>query len=422
MPQPLIAISSRRALVFAGFLVLYQCLTYIANDMIMPGMIHVVNSFHGRESDIATSLTAYVLGGASLQIFLGPISDRFGRRPVMLSGACLFFVFTALIACSASMNQFLLARYFEGMGLCFIGVIGYATLQEIYAEMDAIRLVAILSNVALVAPLLGPLAGAAFIMYFNWRGIFLLIGALALLALFGIWRFMPEPVGATRNNGEQIPRVSLSPRVVFGNYKRLLTNIPFMIGALSAGILNAACIAWIAISPSIIVTDAHLSVMQYALWQLPLFGAGILGNLYLRRLTWRYPLKRIITTGSLVSVTGLILTGLLPWLMNSHFVWLIPGLTLYGFGLGITSAPLNRQVLFSTPVAKGTAYAMISMISMCAQALGVEVSDFVYAQHNNFYFGWFCALTGILYFLGLSVMQWLSPAVQTDWDGQAQQA
>ena len=80
MPQPLINITRKQALIFAAFLVLYEFLTYIANDMIMPGMIKVVESFHGTEAAIASSLTAYVLGGASLQLFLGPLSDRYGRR------------------------------------------------------------------------------------------------------------------------------------------------------------------------------------------------------------------------------------------------------------------------------------------------------------------------------------------------------
>ena len=66
MARLLINISRKQAFVYAGFLVLYEFLTYIANDMIMPGMLEVVASFHGPESAIAMSLTAYVLGGASL--------------------------------------------------------------------------------------------------------------------------------------------------------------------------------------------------------------------------------------------------------------------------------------------------------------------------------------------------------------------
>lgn len=90
MPQPLINITRKQAMNFALFLVLYEFLTYIANDMIMPAMIQVVHSFKASEIFIASSLSLYVLGGASLQIFLGPISDRFGRRPVMLLGAAFF--------------------------------------------------------------------------------------------------------------------------------------------------------------------------------------------------------------------------------------------------------------------------------------------------------------------------------------------
>src|SRR5581483_8516613 len=141
---PLLAnVSRRQVLFYAAFLVAYEFLTYIANDMAMPAMIRVVSTFHGPETAIASSLTAYVLGGASLQIFLGPISDRYGRRPIMLFGVFFFFLFTIALAGSNSINQFLIMRFFEGMGLCFIVVIGYATLQEIFAEMDAIRLIAI---------------------------------------------------------------------------------------------------------------------------------------------------------------------------------------------------------------------------------------------------------------------------------------
>lgn len=401
MSHPLIPISRRQALLFSSFLVLYQFLTYIANDMIMPGMIQVVASFNGQESAIATSLTAYVLGGASLQIFLGPLSDAIGRRPVMLLGSLLFFTFTLFIACSNSMTQFLIARYFEGMGLCFIAVIGYATLQEIFSEMDAIRLIAILTNISLLAPLLGPLAGATFILYFNWRVMFIVIAALGLIAVYGLWRYMPEPVGATKKDGQIIPRVALTPKSVLGNYQQLLTNPVFLIGAISTGLSCVPCIAWIAMSPIIIVTEAKLTVVAYALWQLPIFGAGILGNWYLRRLTHQHPIKTIIIRGSIMASTGLLLSFILPACLSGRFEWLMPGLSLYSFGIGIATAPLIRHVLYSTPVSKGTTYAMLSMISMCLQAVGVEIGNTVYSTHNTAYFGFYCSVIAIIYLLGV---------------------
>lgn len=398
MQQPLINISRKQALHFACFLVLYEFLTYIANDMIMPGMIKVVESFHGPESAIATSLTAYVLGGASLQLFLGPLSDRYGRRPIMLFGALFFLLCTIMIACSNSINHFLAARFFQGMGLCFIGVIGYATLQEIFAEMDAVRLISIMANVSTTAPLLGPLLGAVFIHYFSWRLIFVLISFFALLALWGLWRFMPEPVGQTKRDGEMIPRISLSPRTVAVNYIHLFKNLPFLLGSIALGLMALPCLAWIALAPIILVSGAKLSVLQYALWQIPVFGATIMGNWLLQHLSYRGTLRKILLIGSIIIGVGLLISFLLPLLINSHFFWLMPGLIMYFFGLGVAGAPLNRLILFSTPIGKGTTSALMSMISMCIQALGIEIANYFYQSHSNILFGLYCALAAVGYF------------------------
>lgn len=399
MSQPLINITRKQAFLFAGFLVMYEFLTYIANDMIMPGMIQVVHAFHGREADIATSLTLYILGGATLQIFLGPLSDRFGRRPIMLIGAVIFFLFTAMIACSYSMNQFLMARFFEGMGLCFISVIGYATLQEIFEEMDAVRLMALMANVSILAPLLGPLAGALFVHYLSWRYIFIIIGGFALLSLWGLWRYMPESVGQTKRDGEIIPRVMLSPRIVGNNYKKLFANPIFMLASICFGLVGLPCVAWIGLAPIILVTVGKLTLIDYGLWQLPVFSAIIAGNLVLRHLTHAFSLEKLLVIGSVIIGSGLLLMSVLSGLFGEHFIWLIPGLVIYFFGLGIIGSPLSRFILFSTEVAKGTASALMSMILMSVQALGVQVANALYAQHSNFTLSLYCFGVGGLYIL-----------------------
>ncbi|KTC85506.1 MFS transporter [Legionella brunensis] len=402
MSQPLINITRKQALIFACFLVLYEFLTYIANDMIMPGMVQVVNSFHGPESAIATSLTAYILGGASLQLFLGPISDSYGRRPVMIFGAIFFFLCTALIACSNSIDQFLLARFFQGMGLCFIAVIGYATLQEIFAEMDAVRLIAIMANAAILAPLIGPLLGAIFVHYFNWRFIFVIIGMFALLALWGLWRFMPEPVGQTKHDGEEIKPISLAPKVVAKNYRDLLLNPAVTFGSVALGLVGLPCIVWIALAPVILIKAAHLSVIEYGFWQIPLFGASIGGNWFLQKLTRKGALRKILLIGSMLVALSLLAVIILPLLISSYFLWLMPGLIVYFFGLGVVAAPLSRLILFATPIGKGTTSAYMSMLGMIIQAGGIEIANYLYATHNNLLFALYCAITGMIYLLFLA--------------------
>ncbi len=399
MSEPLIPITKRQAILFACFLVSYEFLTYIANDMIMPGMIHVVHSFHAPESMVATSLTVYILGGASLQVLLGPISDAYGRRPMMLLGSCLFFIFTILIACSNSMHQFLIARFFEGMGLCFIGVIGYATIQEIFEEMDAIRLISIMANAAILAPLLGPLLGAIFIHYTSWRYIFISIAFAALITLWGLWRYMPEPIGKMKKNGEITPKTKFSAHKVFQNYKSLFTNKIFCLSTLAIGFVGIPCIAWIALAPIILIVEAKLSVIQYGLWQIPIFGATILGNWFLHRLTYKMEIKRIIFLGCIIMVIGSILTSALPFMYGNDYHYLLPGIIIYFFALSIVNAPLNRFCLFVTSVSKGTASALISLSVMIIGAIGTESANVFYQTHNNLHFGLYCNAVQILFFI-----------------------
>lgn len=397
MAQPLIPITRKQALFFAAFLVLYEFLTYIANDMIMPGMLDVVKTFNGKETDIAASLTLYILGGASLQLFLGPLSDAYGRRPVMLAGALVFLIFTVVIACSTSMSQFLLARFFEGMGLCFISVIGYATLQEIFEEMDAVRLMAMMANISILAPLLGPVAGALFVHYLNWRFIFVMIAVFSFIATVGLWLKMPESVGQMKRDGESIPRVPLSPKTIFHNYRQLLKNPAFVFGSIGLGLVGLPCVAWIGLAPIVLVTVAKLSLVDYGLWQIPIFGAIIAGNLTLRRLTHSFSLEKLLQMGSLIVAFGLSAMLVLRGLGGESFIWLIPGLIIYFFGLGIVGSPLSRFILFSTEIAKGTASALMSMILMSVQAAGVQIANLLYAEHSNLTLSTYCFVVGLIY-------------------------
>lgn len=410
MAKPLINISPKAAILFPVFLVLYEFLTYMANDMIMPGMIKVVQTFNGKEADIASSLTCYMLGGASLQLFLGPISDRYGRRPVMLFGALLFFLCTLFIACSNSMPQFLCARFFQGMGLCFIAVIGYATVQEIFAEMDAIRLISIMGNVSILAPLMGPLLGATLVSYYSWRYVFVFISFFSIMALWGLWSYMPESIGQKKTDGTLIKPSHLSLKKITLNYKKLILTPPVIFGGIALGLASMPCIVWIALSPVILVMDAKLSMIQYGLWQIPVFGASIIGNVYLHKLSHKFSLKKILMRGSLISIFGLFLSLILSYGISSYFIWFMPGLIIYFFGLCLVAATLNRYVLFSTEVGKGTTSAVVSIVSMLIQALSIELANWIYVSHNNLQLMLFCFLGGgLLYFIFLSGALYLNP-------------
>jgi len=197
MSETLINISRKQAYLFSAFLVFFEFLTYVSNDMIMPAMLTITQDFHAEATYVASSLSAYMIGGASLQLMIGPLSDVYGRRPVMLIGGLLFFCFTLLLGLSQTMTQFMIGRVFQGMGMCFL-IIGYAAIQEMFEEMDAVRLIAIMANTSIIAPLLGPLLGAYLILHMPWRIMYYLIAIATFFVLLGLFKTTPETIGVKK--------------------------------------------------------------------------------------------------------------------------------------------------------------------------------------------------------------------------------
>ncbi len=222
---------------------------------------------------------------------------------------------------------------------------------------------------------------------------------------------MPESVGQLKTDGRRIKQICLSWNVIFKNYYLLLRNKSFMLGSISLGLLTVPCLVWIALSPLILIQSAHLTVIGYALWQLPVFGACILGNIFLHYLTHFNNLKKLIIIGSVIVVISLIFGFILTYLFKGQYIWLFPGFIVYFFGLGVATAPLSRWILFVTRVSKGTASALMSMISLTIEALGIEVFNSIYVGQNNIHFSFYCMLSMFMY-IALLVVTFKLPILQ----------
>lgn len=376
----------------------------MANDMIMPGMIQVINEFHAPSSYVPTSLSAYLLGGGSLQLLLGPISDCYGRRKTMMFGSVFFLICSILIGISNSIESFMVARFFQGMGLCFIGVVGYASIQEMFEEKEAVKLISWMAIVAVIAPLLGPLLGGVYTEYFHWRGIYAIITLMAIVSWFGLRKHMPETAHlrlSPENRPEKNPDLSGLPplkfNLVFSNYFQIIKNPTFVAGSLSMGILNCPLLTWIAASPILLIEKAHMTPLMYGVAQLPVFFGLIFGNLLLQKLTNIMPLQRILFWGSCFIVSSLISAGIAPALFHEHYLSIIIPLTIYNFGLGVSSAPLNRLVLFSSSMPKGTVSAVTSLISMMMMSAATAAMSVVYKNQSNISYGYFLCALGVIF-------------------------
>ncbi|NIY46141.1 MFS transporter [Cedecea colo] len=382
----------RQALLFPLCLVLYEFSTYIGNDMIQPGMLAVVEQYNAGIEWVPTSMTAYLAGGMFLQWLLGPLSDRIGRRPVMLTGVMWFIVTCLATLLAQNIEQFTILRFLQGISLCFIGAVGYAAIQESFEEAVCIKITALMANVALIAPLLGPLVGAAWVQYAPWETMFILFALLAAFSFVGLHRAMPET--ATRL-GEK-----LSLKDLGRDYKLVLKNIRFVAGSLAIGFVSLPLLAWIAQSPVIIISGEHLSTYEYGLLQVPIFGALIVGNLVLARLTSRRSIRSLIILGGWWIVPGLAVAAAATVVSAHAYLWMTVGLSLYAFGIGLANAGLVRLTLFASEMSKGTVSAAMGMLQMLIFIVGIEVSKHAYLYGGSGLFSLFNLLGGVLW-LGL---------------------
>ncbi|MDN5680186.1 MAG: MFS transporter [Ewingella sp.] len=377
----------RRALLFPLCLVLFEFATYIGNDMIQPGMLAVVANFNAGEEWVPTSMTAYLAGGMFLQWLLGPLSDRRGRRPVMLAGVGFFIVTCLAILFAQSIEQFMVMRFLQGISLCFIGAVGYAAIQESFEESVCIKITAMMANVALIAPLLGPLAGAALVQFAPWETMFVLFALLAAIAFWGLWKSMPETASRL---GE-----SFSMKSLWKDYKEVLKNRQFLCGALAIGFASLPLLAWIAQSPVILISGEGLPPFEYGLLQVPIFGALIIGNITLAKLTGKRSVEQLIKLGAGPMVVGLIIAAAATLLSGHAYFWMTAGLSLYAFGIGVANAGLYRLTLFSSTMSKGTVSAAMGMISMAVFTLGIELAKVAYVEGGSGLFNLFNLISGL---------------------------
>lgn len=384
-----IARLSVATLLFPLALVLFEFAVYIANDMAQPAMLQVTREFGVDAGWVPLSMTFFLLGGAALSWLTGPLSDRYGRRPVLLSGVVFFIVSCLATYLVSSIEAYMALRVLQGMGLCFINAVGYAAVQEAYAEKTAVRVTALMANVALIAPMVGPLAGAALIELAPWRSCFLFIAACALLALLGLWWKMPETVQPAANP-RPLSRMG-------GDYLQLLRDRRFVLSVLCIPMLALPLMGWIALSPVLLVEDLGMSTLEYGLWQLPVFGGLIAGNLLLAARAEAWPLGRSVLLGMWPVVGGLVL--MLAGVLYGHYqhIFLVLGMSLMAVGEGLSFGVLYRFALMSSSLPKGVVSAGMSMLCMAGYGLGIELFRWAYIAAGITGFALLSVVTALLF-------------------------
>jgi Bcr/CflA subfamily drug resistance transporter len=349
---------SRYARLFPLFLILYEFCTNMSNDMYLPALSLIARDFQIGINQIQLTITAWLAGSMSVQLIVGPLTDRYGRRPMLLGGGLLFLLSTLGCSLAFSLAGLIVARFVQGIGVCTMMVAGYASIHDLYDDREAIHILVWMGTAAVVAPAIGPVLGGLFLLFTSWKGIFLSLFILGVGALIGLWFVMPEST-FSRN------RQPLNIRTLLTSYSKILTTPSFIMSALSFALAYGGIIGWITASPFILMETMHLTPAQFGFLQFPVFGGYIVGAQLVKHLMDRMGKEKLVTLGLTVAgLSGISLPILALALPKSAFSFVIP-MMIYALGFGFAAAPLNRMTLTATTEQKGAAMA-IFYLSMAA--------------------------------------------------------
>ncbi len=227
---------------FAEFVVVIaaiMALNPMAMDIMLPALPNIGASFH---IDVANRLqmvlSAFLIGFGGGQFVIGPLSDSFGRRPVLLGGMVLYAIASLLAIAAPSFEMLLLARALEGLGTSATRVIATSVVRDCYAGRRMASVVSLAMMVFIAVPVVAPSFGQALMMLTHWRGIFAVLMLYGLIALVWSWQRLPETLPAPERKAFSIPEV-------LDAYRRTVTNRQTLGYALAAGGIQGALFAYV---------------------------------------------------------------------------------------------------------------------------------------------------------------------------------
>ena len=339
----------KHTLAFLLILSALMAFTSLSVDIYLPALPAMSHDLRG---DAELTVTGFLIGFTLAQLILGPVADRIGRKTPLAVGMLLFTVGSVGCALSQTLPQIVFWRVFQAFGACVGPMLSRAMIRDLFGASQAARLLSTLVMIMAVAPIAGPLLGGVLLKIASWHAHFWLLAAIGALMFAAVFR-LPESLPATR-------RARTPLWTAFADYRRLLTNRPFMRYTLCVTFFYIAAYAFITGSPKVYIGHFGIVPEYYGFW----FGANIIGVMLLsaanRRLTRRFPLDILLKYATLTAAVAALL--LVP--AASLGIW---GIALPVFAVfstnGIIAACANAAALASVDSkTAGSAAALIGAL------------------------------------------------------------
>ncbi|MET0106553.1 MAG: multidrug effflux MFS transporter [Sedimenticola sp.] len=342
----------------------------LSTDMYLPAFPELMRAFSSDIDGIQITLSAFLVGFALGQLVYGPLSDRFGRKPVLLGGLALFLLSSLAIANTDTIETLTLLRILQAFGGSAGPVLGRAMVRDIHGPRESARLLSYIGTAMALAPAVAPIIGGYMTVGLGWEAIFLFLAIYALLGILALVFQVPETAPLDR-----LQRLSVA--TLLGNYGELLRHHSWRWYTLACSFVFGGLFSFLSGSAFVIIDFLGYSEEQYGLFFALIVAGFMIGTLIAGKLARRVGIDRLIGAGALVAATGGSMMAVLALLQVHHVAAIILPHMIYMIGVGIVMPQSMAGALAPFPRIAGTSSALLGFIQMAfAATVGILVGHY----------------------------------------------
>lgn len=333
----------------------------------MPSLVAVLGTTPER---VSLTMTVFLAGFAVSQLAFGPLSDRFGRRPVLFAGLVIFVAASIACAVAPGIGTLLIGRFFQSMGACAGAVVGRAVVRDVYGRERAARALAFIGVAFSVSPAISPIIGGYLQAWFGWRSSFTFLTGVGLVIALATWIMLRE------TNHHTDPH-ALNPSGMLRNFATLLKSPVYVGYMLAIALVFAGLMAFVTASPFLLIDGLGLSPAHYGLLvALPTVGT-LAGNLSAGVLTLRLGVERMVLAGTLLALAGGV--AMVAGSLAGYFgvVAILAPIAVFLVGWGVVMPNAMAGALAPYPRMAGAASALLGFTQMVAGALASLVTGWL---------------------------------------------
>lgn len=335
----------------------------------VPSLPAIQAEFGVAATDTQLTLTLFFLGFSGAQLIFGPLSDRFGRRPVLLVGLVIYGVISLACAFAWGIEALQTGRFLQGFAACIGPVVGRAVVRDMVDGASAAGAFAVLGMALALVPALAPVLGGLIQMHIGWRANFL------LLALFAVVLFILCSFKLKESNAETLPD-ALSPGRLVRIYAHLLRSPYFMGQVIVSGLAFAGFFAYFTQAPFLFIGELGLEADTFG--YLMIFT--VMGYATGSALSGKF-VPRIGARKSVLIGCGFCLSGALLLLLYSGELTLVRAIApmcVYTIGFGLVIPGSMAEALRPFPRVAGSASAVLGFVQFLCAALTSLIAQYLY--------------------------------------------